>query len=43
VYLPGTTIEDVGILRWCLFKQQQKESEKLPPTRAALHEAIIKL
>ena len=40
VYLPGTDINDVGKLRWHLFRQYQKESDKLPPTRASLTEAF---
>ncbi len=39
-YKPGTTVLDVGDLRWKLFTKKQLETLKLPPTRRALHEAI---
>jgi len=37
---PGTSVVDVGDLRWKLFTKKQLEAQKLPPTRGALHEAI---
>ena len=40
LYEPGTTVLDVGELRWKLFTKKQLEAQKLPPTRGALHEAI---
>jgi len=40
VYEPGTTVVDVGDLRWKLFSKKQLEAQKLPPTQGALHEAI---
>jgi len=40
LYEPGTTVVDVGDLRWKLFTKKQLEAQKLPPTRGALHEAI---
>jgi len=42
VYEPGTTIVDVGDLRWKLFSKKQLEALRLPPTRGALHEAIAR-
>jgi len=32
VYEPGTTVVDVGDLRWKLFSKKQLETQKLPPT-----------
>ncbi len=40
LYEPGTTVLDVGDLRWKLFTKEQLEAQKLTPTRRALHEAI---
>ena len=42
LYESGTTVVDVGDLRWKLFTNKQLEAQKLPPTRAALHEAIAR-
>ncbi len=42
LYEPGTTVKDVGDLRWRLFTKRQLEAQKLPPTRGALHEAILR-
>ncbi|KAJ8387994.1 hypothetical protein AAFF_G00147850 [Aldrovandia affinis] len=42
LYKPGTTLVDVGDLRWRLFNKKQLEAQKLPPTRGALHEAIAR-
>ena len=36
VYVPGTTIDKVKDLRWILFQKKQAQSERLPPTQAAL-------
>ena len=35
-------IKTVKALRWSLFKKNQAESERLPPTQAALHQAIMR-
>ena len=40
LYESGTTVVNVGDLTWKLFTNKQLETQKLPPTRAALHEAI---
>ena len=40
LYESGTTVVDVGDLRWIILTNKQLESQKLPPTRGALHEAI---
>ena len=40
LYAPGTAIVDVGKLRWYLFSKKQLEGSKLPPTKAALNQAI---
>ena len=42
LYEPGTTVVDVGDLRWKLFTKKQLEAQRLPPTRGALHEAIAR-
>jgi len=42
VYEPGTTVVDVGDLRWKLFSKKQLDAQKLPPTRGALYEAIAR-
>ena len=42
VYVPQTSITKVDELRWWLFKKKQAESEKLPPTPAALRQAILR-
>lgn len=42
LYEPGTTLVDVGDLRWRLFTKKQLEGQKLPPTRGALHQAIAR-
>jgi len=42
LYEPGSTVVDVGDLRWKLFTKKQLEAQKLPPTRGALHEAIAR-
>lgn len=42
LYEPGTTVVDVGKLRWRLFTKKQLEAQKLPPTRGALHQAIAR-
>ncbi|CAH3151769.1 unnamed protein product, partial [Porites lobata] len=40
--LPRTDITTVKELRWFLFRKKQAESDKLPPTQAALHQAILR-
>ena len=41
-YLPKTNISNVTELRlWWLFKKKQVQSERLPPTFAALYQAIL--
>ena len=40
VYLPDTTENSVGAVRWMMFRAHQKESEKLPPTMDALTHAL---
>ena len=40
LYEPGSTVVDIGDLRWKPFTKKQLQAEKLPPTRGALHEAI---
>ena len=41
LYLPVTSNEDPGSVRWLLFKKYQAKCEKIPPTKAALHEHIL--
>ena len=40
LYLPNTKISSLKDLRWLLFRRKQAESKRLPPTQAALREAI---
>ena len=42
MYQPKTDIKTVKALRWSLFKKNQAESKRLPPTQAALHQAILR-
>ena len=42
VYVPGTTIDKVKDLWWILFQKKQAQSERLPPTQAALRYAIMR-
>ena len=42
MYQPKTDIKTVKALSWSLFKKNQAESERLPPTQAALHQAILR-
>ena len=42
LYYAKTTETSVAALRWKLFKRHQNESEKLPPTEAALQEATLR-
>ena len=41
LYLPGTQISSVKEHRWFLFRRKQAESERLPPTKAALKHVIL--
>ena len=40
LYQPKATIKTLKELRRSLFKKRQAESDRLPPTKAALHQAI---
>ena len=40
LYLPKTKTSTLNDLRWLLFQRKQAELERLPPTQAALREAI---
>lgn len=40
LYQPTTKLTKVKDLRWLLFRKKQAQSERLPPTLAALKEAI---
>ena len=42
LYVPNTPIKTVRELRWSLFRKKQAQSEKLPPTQAAIREAIMR-
>lgn len=42
LYQPNTKFITVPELRWHLFKKKEAQSEKLPPTQGALHEAILR-
>ena len=42
LYIQGTTIGSVAELRWLLFRRKQAQSERLPPTQAALRQAIMR-
>lgn len=42
VYLPHTTIVTVEKLRWWMFSKKQSQSERLPPSQDALHQAILR-
>ena len=42
LYVPNTPIKTVSELRWSLFGKKQAQSEKLPPTQAAIREAIMR-
>ena len=41
-FLPKTKISTVKALRWWLFTKKQAKSERLPPTLAALQQAILR-
>ena len=42
LYLPHTEFMKVADARWWLFKKKQAQSEGLPPTKAALLQAIMR-
>lgn len=42
LYLPNTDITTVHELRWFLFRKKQAQSDRLPPTQAALNQAILR-
>ena len=42
LYLPNTELLNVADVRWWLFKKKQAQSEGLPPTQAALRNAILR-
>ena len=42
LYQPRTSLLTVKELRWSLFKKKQAQSDRLPPTQAALHQAILR-
>ena len=42
LYQPKVTIKTVKELSWSLFKERQPKSDRLPPTKAALHEVILR-
>ena len=42
LFEPRMNIKDLGHLRWHLFKRNKAEAEKLPPTKAALKEHILR-
>ena len=41
LYLPKATFTKVKDIRWWLFCKKQAQSERLPPTLAALHQGIL--
>ena len=41
-FVPKTNISTVKALRWWLFTKKQAKSERLPPTLAALNQAILR-
>ena len=42
IYAPKTSLTKVKDLRWFLIRKRQAESEKLPPSEAALGEALLR-
>lgn len=42
LFAPKINIKDIGELRWHLFRKNQAEAEKLPPTKAALNQHILR-
>lgn len=41
-FLPNTESDTVKELRWWLFRKKQARSERLPPTKAALYQSILR-
>ena len=42
LYLPKTEMSSVSEVRCWLFRKKQAQSERLPPTQAALRQAILR-
>lgn len=42
LYIPKTTLTDIGAVRWLLFTQKQCQDENLPPTKSALNPALLR-
>lgn len=42
IFAPNTEISSVKELRWWLFRKKQAQSDRLPPTSAALYQAILR-
>lgn len=42
LHLPNTSIIKVKDARWWLFRKKQAQSDRLPPTKATLHEALMR-
>ena len=42
LYLPKTEMFSVSEVRWWLFRKKKAQSERLPPTQAALRQAILR-
>ena len=42
LYVPNTSLTTVKDLRWWLFRKKQAQSERLPPTQGALHQAVLR-
>lgn len=42
LFLPKTDIYSLKALRWWLFTKKQARSQQLPPTKAALHQAVLR-
>ena len=40
--VPNTSLTSVKDLRWLLFRKKQAQSERLPPTRGALLQAVLR-
>ena len=43
LYQKKATIKTVKELRWSMFKKRKAEADRLPPTKAALHQAILRV
>ncbi|XP_028412052.1 uncharacterized protein LOC114534781 [Dendronephthya gigantea] len=42
LFVPKTEIDSLKALRWWLFTKKQATSQQLPPTDAALHQAVLR-